>query len=93
MHIRVPAARRAGDSPQMLCHDASCAHTAHQIGAQVAVHGRDNVLGIQGKGGPHRDGLVASLREGRAGDFALIVEQLQTIVDGTREPHPVIKLN
>ncbi len=66
-------------------------HAAYKVGAQVPVHGRDNVVGAEGKACAHTDRFMAPLAKSTAKTTTFFPQRDHILVEDARQAHPVIQ--
>ena len=88
--VAVPAARRAVRAAHELGEDPPRLDAADDVDAQVAVQRRADVVGAHRGGDPDGGTLVPAARVERAGDLALLVEDVAALLDPARDQHVAV---
>ena len=88
--VAVPPARGAVHPAHVVGEDAPGLQAAHDVHAQVAVKRRADVVGLHRRRDPDRGGLVPASRVERAGDLALLVEDVSALLEPARDQHVAV---
>ena len=91
-HVDVPvlAAGGAAGAAHVLREDPPGLDAARHVHAHVAVERRADVLGPHRRRDAHGGGLVPLARVERAGDLALLVEDVAALLDAARDEHVAV---
>ena len=90
VHVAVPALGRAVGAAHVLREDPPGLDAARDVDAHVAVERRADVLRAHRGGDADRGGLVPAARVERAGDLALLVEDVAALLDPARDQHVAV---
>jgi hypothetical protein len=90
VHVSVLALGRAVGAAHVLREDPPGLDAARHVDAHVAVERCADVLRAHRRGDPDRSGLVAAARVERAGDLALLIEDVAALLDPARDQHVAV---
>ncbi len=89
VHVRIAPPTNTRHAPQHLRHELACRMPAHQICAEVTVHGRDHVVGRERERRADADRFVTELRKLSTCNFALLENLNDAIIERPRKFHPI----